>query len=42
MEAQREFSSGACAGYRKDHLKAFGCGGSDAVWKRARLVEPDV
>jgi hypothetical protein len=25
-------TSGACPGYRKDHIKALGCGGSDAVW----------
>ena len=24
--------TGACPGYRKDHIKALGCGGPDAVW----------
>jgi hypothetical protein len=25
-------TSGACPGYRKDHIKALACGGPDAVW----------
>jgi hypothetical protein len=25
-------TSGACPGYRKDHVKALACGGRDAVW----------
>ena len=25
-------SSGACPGYRKDHIKALACGGPDTVW----------
>jgi hypothetical protein len=24
--------SGACPGYRKDHVKPLACGGPDAVW----------
>ena len=25
-------TSGACPGYRKDHIKPLACGGPDAVW----------
>jgi hypothetical protein len=25
-------TTGACPGYRKDHIKALACGGLDAVW----------
>jgi hypothetical protein len=25
-------TTGACPGYRKDHIKALACGGPDAVW----------
>jgi hypothetical protein len=25
-------TSGACPGYRKDHVKPLACGGPDAVW----------
>ena len=25
-------TTGACPGYRKDHVRALGCGGPDAVW----------
>jgi hypothetical protein len=25
-------SSGACRGYRKDHVRPLACGGPDAVW----------
>jgi hypothetical protein len=25
-------TSGACLGYRKDHVKPLACGGPDAVW----------
>jgi hypothetical protein len=38
-EVQREHpcpstgqKSGACPGYRKDHVKPLACGGPDAVW----------
>src|SRR3974377_989094 len=38
-EVQREHpcpstgrTSGACPGYRKDHIKPLACGGPDAVW----------
>jgi hypothetical protein len=39
QEFQREhpcpstgLTTGACPGYRKDHMKALACGGADAVW----------
>jgi hypothetical protein len=39
LEFQREHpcpstgrTSGACPGYRKDHIKPLACGGPDAVW----------
>jgi hypothetical protein len=25
-------TTGACPGYRKDHIEALGCGGPDAAW----------
>ena len=25
-------TTGGCPGYRKDHIKALGCGGPDAAW----------
>ena len=25
-------TSGACPGYRKDHIRPLACGGADAVW----------
>ena len=34
-------TSGACPGYRKDHIKALACGSSDAVWNLQWQTIPD-